>query len=134
MLSNELSKLFQKAFVALTNGGRMLGVDPSANETGSSTIVIGNAVDTTYISPPSGKRLVVKGLFVNGNGNSGTATVESSTGTILIKSYFANNTSGVAPSDTVNLVLDTDATIVLRTVGRGATDETFFGVSYIVID
>lgn len=135
MFPNELLQRFLKAFIKQSNGEITMGVDPSANETGKSIIIVGNAVNATFITPTSGKRLVVKGMFINGNGNSGTATIEGAvSGEIFIKSYFANNTSGIAPSDTVNLVLGVDESVLLRTVARGATDETFFGVSVIEID
>lgn len=104
----------------------------AATEDGKSYALVGNTTQAYEIVPPSGGYLIVKGMYISGEGNNGKSTIEGSTGRILLPLYHTIQNQAT-PSGRTNIKLDVDETILLRTTGRVVTNETFFGVSVIVV-
>lgn len=104
-----------------------MGVELVTNEQGTSREITGNS-NTVVLTPPQNCRFVVKGLLLNGEGNTGTSSIVGSSGRILLKLYHSNQ-STVNPAGRTHIDLNVGETISFVTEGRGAGNRTFAGVS-----
>lgn len=90
----------------------------------------GDKTHELFLEPSSGNRLILKGISILGDGNSGNVSfVRGKDTTNIFKSYFSSQVKG-APSSAFNFILDIDEKVYLTTSSRG-TSETFCGISYI---
>lgn len=98
------------------------------NETGKSVEVTGNATVTDFITPNAKETLIVKGMLLHGEGNTGTTSLVTSTGRLLLKLYHSNQ-SAVSPQGRTNIRLSAGETIGYVVEGRNAGNRTFIGIS-----
>jgi len=90
----------------------------------------GNLTDFVFVAPTTGNGIAVRGLTIQGEGNTGKVYLKrSSNGEVIFPAYFSAQVKG-SPSSALNLVLEDDETITITTTDRG-TSETFIGITYI---
>ena len=83
-----------------------------------------------FITPQSGNRLIIKGVTIIGDGNSGTIKLVS--GDRIILPLYLSNFSRSGTSGALNIELETDQSISILAEGRG-TSISFAGVSYLEV-
>lgn len=130
-MTNFLQQALLKAISTCSNNGNFLIVDNSYSNTSTPKTVVGNVVQT-LITGVAGLQIIVKGVTIAGEGDVGISTIERQNGTelIILPLYQTKNANSHA-SQALNVVLDDGESVIIRTVGRGVAEETFFGVSYI---
>lgn len=112
------------------NGGHFVPVDNGFSNDSKPAEIIGNVTGQVLVAPAAGRKLIIKGITIIGNGNQGEVKVKRAGGITVLPAYFsAQNRAGTSGS--LNLRLNVDEPLTVTTTGRGATDETFVGVSYI---
>lgn len=131
MMSNYLQNAFLKAISTCANNGNFLIVDGSYSNISTPKTVVGNVVET-LVTGIVGKQIIVKGVTISGEGDIGISTIERENGTqVVILPLYQTKNANSSASQALNVVLDDGESVIIRTVGRGAAEETFFGVSYI---
>lgn len=100
----------------------------ASNETGKSVEVTGNATGTGFLVPNAREIMVVKGMLLHGDGNTGTTSIVTSSGRLLLKLYHSNQ-SAVSPQGRTNIRLSDGETIGYVVEGRNGGNKTFIGVS-----
>ena len=95
------------------------------------TLIVGNVTGQTLVAPSAGHKLTIKGITILGNGNSGDVKLKrSSDDAVILPGYFSAQ-SRANTSAALNIKLGVDEFVYVDTDSRGASDETFVGVSYI---
>lgn len=95
------------------------------------TLIVGNVTGQSLVAPSAGHRLTIKGITLLGSGNQGDVKLKrSSDGTVILPGYFSAQ-SRANTSAALNIKLGIDEFVYVDTDSRGATDETFIGISYI---
>ncbi len=108
-------------------------VDSELFNVGKSQEITGNADIVDFIpAPVTGKRLLVKGLLIHGEGNNGETHIESSDQSRHLLTLYHANSSNLTPSGEVNLVIPSGQGVRVRTISRNVS-KTFIGISYRVI-
>lgn len=133
MMSNFLQQALLKTIVSCLDNGNFLIVDNSYSNTSTPKTVIGNIAET-FVQGVAGQQIIIKGITIAAEGDAGISTLERENGTqiILLPLYQSKNANGTT-SSSLNIVLDDGESVIIRTVGRGVAEETFFGVSYLTI-
>jgi hypothetical protein len=116
-----------------TEGMNALGVETGFTNNSKPTLIIGNVLNQVLLAPSTGRKIILKGISILGNGNTGTVKVtRESNGEIILPGYFsAQGKPSTSPA--FNFRLDTDEKVLVTCVDRQATDETFIGLSYIEV-
>ena len=97
------------------------------------TIITGDVTNQIILTPTSGRRLLIRAISIIAQGNTGTVKVKrSSDGAIILPTYVSAH-NHASTSSALNLILGVDESVMVTTDGRGETDETFVGLSYMVI-
>lgn len=93
----------------------------------------GNLTDFEFLKPQSGNFIVIKGITITGEGNTGKVYLKRSRngGSPIFPAYFTAQVKG-SPSSATNFILDVDEKILITATDRG-TSETFVGMSYIEV-
>lgn len=130
-MGNEVMAGFPAGVLVKTVSGEvLLVVDNGYQNESKPALIIGNVANQVLVDPKPGAHLHIKGLTILGNGNSGDVKIKRGDGTILLPAYFsAQNRAGTTSA--LNINLNTDEVVTVTTTGRGASDETFVGVSYL---
>lgn len=132
-MTNEFQNRILKTVVSCLNNGNFLVVDHSHSNISTPITVVGNIVQT-LITGVAGQQIVIKGITISGEGDAGVSTVERENGSqVVILPLYQTKQSNTQPSSAMNLVLDDGESVIIRTVGRGVAEETFFGISYIIL-
>lgn len=109
----------------------VISVEEGVNFKSVPIMIIGNATEQVLITPIEGCRLKLKAITLIGEGSVGEAKIHrSSDDAVILPTYFVNNKPSQT-SSSFNMVLLPDEYIYITTTGRGATDETFVGITYI---
>src|SRR6056297_1813988 len=128
---NKITDMIRKVFHTCVSNGEFLIVDNNYSNVSVPKTITGNTASTDIAVPSSGNKLTIKGITINGEGNTGTAKLKRSSDdeTVLVV-YFSNfNKQGVSAS--INLRLAEDEKIYAVLASRGETNETFIGITYI---
>lgn len=96
---------------------------------------------TPLITPPSGKRLLIKGITLQTEGTNGIISLKRGNGipvdaeinTDVVLTLYASTQNKAAASSNLNVPLDVDETLDLEISGIGAKN-SFVGVSYRIIE
>ena len=99
----------------------------------SPTTIIGNVTSQQLLTPTNGDRIVVKAMIILAEGNTGTVKIERSSDGATILPCYVTVHNHASTSSALNLVLESGESISVTTEGRGATDESFIGISYLEI-
>jgi len=92
---------------------------------------VGNVTNMEFLVPTSGNFFIIKGISLIGQGAQGTIKfTRGSNGDIIYPLYFSAQVRS-SPSSAFNYVMNVDEKVILNTVGRGAADESFVGISYL---
>lgn len=106
--------------------GKLLNIGKTEEVTGDVDIV------SWLSAPPIGKQLIIKGGLIHGEGNAGETHIESSNQAQHLLTLYHANSSNLAPSGEINVIIDEGQGIRIRTQDR-AGKRTFIGISYRVI-
>lgn len=105
-----------------------MAVQIQTNETGKATELTGDQTVNGFIDPSPNEYLIVKGMLIGGQGNTGECRIETSEGRLLLVLYNSIQNQ-IAPAGRTHIDLNPGESIKLLTTGRGPGDKTFFGVS-----
>ncbi len=108
------------------DGGYAVINDSSYYNKSKPGIIVGNG--TLEILPAECKR-VLRAILVSGDGNAGTAKVMIGE-TCVLPVYFSVG-ARTATSSALRLEVKADEAVTMITAGRGGTNETFVGVTYM---
>jgi len=92
----------------------------------------GNISNVLLLRPDSGKRLVVKGMTISGNGDAGVVKITRSSDNACILPYYFDNKTGGKTSANLNLILKSNEAVLITTKNR-ENFETFVSISYLEI-
>lgn len=100
-------------------------------------IFMADQAQTTLIQPSTGKKLLIKGITMETEGNNGVITLKRGNGvpldpevnTDVVLPLYASVQNKATVSGEISLLLDIDETLDLEIDGIGS-NETFVGVSY----
>lgn len=113
--------------------GMALRVVDNCLHTSKADIIIGNQTNYVLATPAVGSRIVIKGVSIIGEGNTGTIKIlRENNGVCILPCYMSVRQTSSA-SSALNIILDIDEKVLVTTVSRGASDESFVGVSYIEV-
>lgn len=116
--------------VETSNDGHFVPTDNGFSNTSKPNEIVGNVTGQVLVAPTAGRKLVIKALTIIGDGNQGVVKIKRAGGVTVLPVYFsAQNRAGTSGS--LNLRLNVDETLTVTATGRGTSDETFIGVSYI---
>lgn len=101
-----------------------------ANKSKSHTF-LGNLTGYELLAPASVNFLVLKGLTMLGDGNTGTVKVLRGSNSVCILPLYMSAQVRSSPSSGFNLVLNVNEKVLITSTGRGDTSETFVGISYL---
>ena len=98
-----------------------------------SVIVTGDVTEQEFVTHSNGNRIIVKGITIVGEGNTGEAKIfRSSNDQCILPVYFAVGARS-STSSALNIVLDIGEDLYITTTDRGSGNETFFGISYLEV-
>jgi len=92
----------------------------------------GDVSNVLLLRPTSGKRLVVNGMTISGNGDTGVAKITRGSDNACILPYYFDNKTGGKTSANLNLILKPNERVLVTTTNR-ENFETFIGISYMEI-
>lgn len=121
--------VFQKIFDSISKNeinGEYYMKDVKQASKSETLELIGNDTSTIFIGEVN-KNTIITGALISSNGNAGEAMITNDGG-IILKGYISKYSSTGASN--IHFLREA-GDIVLTTTGMGATDKTFFGVSYI---
>lgn len=111
-----------------------LAVQDNVLNRSKSYLFIGNVTDYEFLIPKSGCYIVVKGITIIGDGNTGNVKLfRELNDQCILPAYFSAQVKNSA-SSALNIILGVNEKLLVTSVGRGDTSESFIGVSYIEID
>ena len=117
--------------IDVTTGCEYIINDGSCLNTSVGVEVTGNQ-DIDFITPPAGLRVVVKGITIVAEGNSGDISIATSGGKVLLPLYVSNF-SRAGTSSALNIVLDPEEVVKIVTTGRDS-NRSFVGVTYKIVN
>ena len=94
-----------------------------------SYLFTGDITTYTLITPATGNYIIIKGITIIGDGNTGTIKIFRSSNNQCILPCFMSSKNYATASTALNLVLNINESVYITTVSRGAV-ESFVGVSY----
>lgn len=115
-------------------GNQAIKVENNCLHTSTPFLFTGNVTEQVLVAPPTnGDRIIIKAMTVVCEGNTGEVKIyRELDDTLVLPVYVAvQNRGGVSSS--LNLVLDPAEKLYVTTTGRGATDETFIGITYLEV-
>ena len=92
----------------------------------------GNVSNMLLLRPDSGKRLLIKGMTIGGNGDIGVVKITRSSDDACILPYYFDNKTGGKTSANLNLILKPNERVLVTTKNR-ENFETFIGITYMEI-
>jgi hypothetical protein len=111
---------------ACTNGNAVLTTEDGYYNISTPKTIVGNGTET-LIEGVAGKKIIIKGITILGDGNAGSVKIVADGVTYLPCYFSAQNKAGVSAQARIQIPENTDVEAVL--VGRG-TSETFIGITY----
>lgn len=112
-------------------GNVAMSAENGCNHLSKPTLVIGNGTTTLLPAPTDGTHYVIKGMSIIGSGDSGSAKISDSSGTTMYLPCYFSRRNSQTPSNALNITLPMNTGMCLVCADRGATDETFVGISYL---
>lgn len=92
----------------------------------------GDIASQDLVAPAAGRRLVIKGITIIGDGNQGTVKVRRGAGNVTILPVYFSAQNRAGASGSLNIVLNVNEKVNVTATGRAAS-ETFVGISYVEI-
>lgn len=115
------------SFVRTIDGDK-ISVIPNVYNVSDSEVFSTNVVDFDFATPEEDTFIIIKGISVYGEGNSGTVEIKSS-GEVVSKMTFTSSDKRFI-LDNINYKLEDNANISVTITGRSSV-ETFVGITYI---
>lgn len=116
----------------LVNGEMAMTVETNYRNKSVPNTIIGNGTVTVIDTNTENISSFLKAIVITGNGNQGRCDVKIN-GVTVLPQYFTVQ-SRTATAGGLNLEVKSGDTLTIQTTDRGASSETFVGISYYEVE